>query len=166
MQNKLILPALLIFVGVSTMACGQTRDPFRDMQDVFDRMQRWQQQLQEGSWSQRFESHGGDSSFFYFRIDTTFTSEGGFPGSPFGDQGFGGSFFLDGNSLFQRFFEGSPFEGFFDVPQMSPDMRGRRKESEGELLPEELLRQQEGSPQRKAPPAAPRKSPPPGTIRI
>jgi hypothetical protein len=165
MQNKLILPALLIIVGVSTMACGQTRDPFRDMQDVFDRMQRWQQQLHNGDWSQRFESPNGDSSYVYFRIDTTFTSEGGFPGSPFGDQGFGGSFFLDGNSLFQRFFEGSPFEGFFDFPQASPDIRGLREESEGELLPEERLRQQEGSPQRKVQPE-PRRSPPPATIRI
>lgn len=165
MQNKLILPALLIFVGISSMACGQTRDPFRDMQDVFDRMQRWQQQLQEGSWSQRFESPGGDSSFFYFRIDTTFTIEDGFPGSPFGDQGFGGSFFFDGNSLFQQFFEGSPFEEFFDSPQLRPDMRGRRQESEGELLPEERLRQQEGNSRHSAPPE-PRKSPPPATIRI
>lgn len=161
MQNRLILPLLFLFVGVITSACGQTRDPFRDMQDIMDRMQRWQQQLQDGQWGQRFGSPNGDSTFFYFRIDTTFSSDGGLRGSPFGDEGFGGSFFFDGNSLFQRFFEGAPFEGFFDFPQM-PHGRPESPETEDGLLPEERLRQQE----RPVKPSTPKKSPPPATIRI
>ncbi len=150
MKCTLITAFFIAVAGSICPATAQTYDPIREMEDALKQMRAWQQQMLEQGLGRSFGSPQGDSSFFYFHIDTTFSGDGAFRFSPFGNDGLGDSFFFDGDSFFRQFFEQSPFEDFFRSPDPNADDGNLRQNDDG-LLPEERLRQQE-SQKPKSPP--------------
>lgn len=167
--QKNLLPAALL---LSVSASAQTKDP---MIENFERMlNRMNDQMRRGLPGADSLSHGGirefrlapDSSYFYYRIDTSFNGSGSdfFQFSPFG------------NSLNDPFFNFDQlFQDFFGMGEI-PDRRAPQgnmpaddgsSESDG-LLPEERLRQKEeqGDKPQHTEPKAEAKKPKVKTIRI
>lgn len=177
MKHTIVTLFLCTLAAMTVMA--QKSTPAPSFGDLFDQMHR---QMLRGMQidttitlspgKQEFFQMGPDSSsYFYFKIDTSFSGGQAMPDifgtSPFGQNfdPFGGS---DGFGDFDRMFQqmeemqrrmwGAPPS---NVPQQEPEI------SEDGLLPEERIRQrEEGAPNQPAPkPAAPVK-PKVKTIRI
>jgi hypothetical protein len=134
---------ITLFLTVSGRVCAQTADPFREMEDAFNRMRQWQQQLMEQGFGNAYTFPGGDSSSFYFHIDTTFS--GSFDFSPFDQNGMGNSFFDEADAFFRQFFGESPLgQNRGQQPRVQGD-DGNTPPEDG-LLPEERLRQEQPAP--------------------
>lgn len=157
MKHILIITLLLTVFG---RVSAQTTDPFREMQDAFTRMRQWQQQLMEQGFGNAFTFPGGDSSSFYFHIDTTFSGNGSFHFSPFDQNGTGDSFFDEADAFFRQFFGESPLGQYRQQMPNAPGDDGNTPPEDG-LLPEERLRQEQPAPS-KSPSRLPNKN----TIRI
>lgn len=164
--------ALFVALGllISAPVFCQQADPFeemgRQMNEAFERMRQLQERMMQQGFGNAFTMPDGDSSFFYFHIDTTFSGDGDFHFSPFGNDGMGGSFFFgDPGDIFRDFFNGSPFEQPFTRPSEPAD-DGNTPPDDG-LLPEERLRNRENAPKQESQPKkTPSKKPDPNVIRI
>lgn len=175
---------ITVFAALALNTALAQQDPFAEMQRrMLDMQRRMMQQLQGGSWGNG--SLQQDTSFF-FRFDTSFSTEGGsgrmqfFRSSPFGwsrdssstTQGMGDFWGFD--QMFEDFFNlGSPRGGFDMGDYRFPSDDGNLNHQGDNLLPEERLRQQEERAKQKPPkkpaPAEPKgkdKKPKIETIRI
>jgi len=180
-MTRLLVTVFAVLVTLNTALAQQ--DPFAEMQRRMLEMQRrMMQQLRSDPWGNG--SLRQDSSFF-FRFDTSFSTEGGtgrmqfFRSSPFGQsrdslgatQNLGDFWGFD--QMFEDFFNlGSPRSRFDMGDYQLPSDDGNLNRGEDDLLPEERLRQQEERAKQKppkTPPPAPKekaKKPKIETIRI
>ncbi len=168
---KKMLLLLALSAVIPALAPAQTSDPMQEQMNQL--LRRMQEQMRQGmSFDTSF--NGGhlqispdSSSYFYFRVDTSFGGDNGsqfFQFSPFGSPG--GQGFPDMNQLFEQFFNGMrPFDSPKNYGNLPPDDGQPGAEGDDELLPEERLRQQEtqpapqeANPPKPAQPAKPAKS--------
>jgi hypothetical protein len=168
-MTRLFITVFAALITLNT-ALAQQQDPFAEMQRrMLDMQRRLMQQLQGGDpWGSGPLRQ--DSSFF-FRFDTSFSTDGGtgrmqfFRSSPFGQsrdslgaaQNLGDFWGFD--QLFEDFFQlGSPRSRFDMGDYQLPSDDGNLNRQDDDLLPEERLRQQEERAKQK-----PSKTPPPAS---
>lgn len=155
---------ITFFAALTLSTVLAQQDPFVEMQRRMAEMQRrMMQQLQGGSLGNG--SFRQDTSFF-FRFDTTFSSDGGggrmhfFRSSPFGSDSTGTApglgDFWGFDRMLQDFFNfDTPGSGFDMGDDQMPQDDGNMGRTEDDLLPEERLRQQEQAAQQKSPKTPP-----------
>jgi hypothetical protein len=154
---RILTSILLTVLMVGTASAQQDRMPsLAEMQRQMMEMQRqMMQQLQNFDRPNGLKRDTSSSSSYFFRFDTTFSSDGHSGGfqfhfSPFGsdstDKGMGDFFGFD--QMFQDFFDlGEPRRNRpNDMENQLPKDDGNLGRSEDDLLPEERLRQKEQQP--------------------